>query len=135
MIDPSGFKEGGLALHLAALDHFDVAIYITMSENIVNAQIPAALGVRQTVRLAMPNLTIKGYLPVLMHYWISGPAKLSASTSLMVLYKRARTRRDWSEPMEENLVQKELLYLFGGIVVIGAAGFLAWFRSRRRGDG
>ena len=106
-----------------------------MSENIFNAQIPAALGVRQTVRLAMPNLTIKGYWPVLMHYWISGSAKLTASTSLMVLYKRARTRRDWSEPMEDNLVQKELLYLFGGIVVIGAAGFLAWFRSGRRGDG
>ncbi|ABM78034.1 Conserved hypothetical protein [Prochlorococcus marinus str. MIT 9303] len=37
--------------------------------------------------------------------------------------------------MEDNLVQKELFYLFGGIVAIGAAGFLAWFRSGRRGDG
>ncbi|KZR64489.1 hypothetical protein PMIT1303_01534 [Prochlorococcus sp. MIT 1303] len=60
---------------------------------------------------------------------------LCASTSLTFLNKGARTRRDWSEPMEDNLVQKELLYLFGGIVVIGAAGFLAWFRSGRRSDG
>ncbi len=37
--------------------------------------------------------------------------------------------------MEDNLVQKELLYLFVGIVAIGVAGFFAWFRSGRRGDG
>ncbi|KGG26954.1 hypothetical protein EV13_2257 [Prochlorococcus sp. MIT 0702] len=37
--------------------------------------------------------------------------------------------------MEDNLVQNELLYLFGGIIAIAAAGFLAWFRSGRRGDG
>jgi hypothetical protein len=35
----------------------------------------------------------------------------------------------------EPIVQKELLLLLVGSVVIGALGFLAWFRSGRRGDG
>ena len=70
-----------------------------------------------------------------MSYQAALPRGAPLPRPLTFLNKGARTRRDWSEPMEDNLVQKELLYLFGGIVVIGAAGFLAWFRSGRRGDG
>ncbi len=36
--------------------------------------------------------------------------------------------------MEDNLVQKELLYLLVGVGVIGGAGLAAWLRRDKKAD-